>query len=634
MKLLFAFWAAVVSAEEACSFEEADDVALLDVSLLQTSLQLKPAAAVQETPPGRLREGLAVSLAELTPPPRATWVLLSAVILMAIGLILWTCMESSGNESSEDESSDDETSPSKIGVYGILITQTLNALATMVVLPTMPFYAMNLGASAFTISLMGSAYNLAQMFCSPLLGSFSDRVGRKRVMLMGIFGQAVCNVLMCRARTVPSLLFARVAVGMALSTGPVEMAYIMDFVDDEQELSRILALQRVMTSAGALAGPIVARSFDSLPFPVLCRGVVAINVLNLVVGAMLWEDAVTPSEAAPRTKCSKQLSRRLSDVAEEDIRKATSSGSQAEGASMAQKFQAMCSNRATCCLLGVSFVYALGFGIGDGPEMVFFKERFGFGKDQACVFFIFINVSSLVCAAWVPALLSNLGARNICVIACLGGAMCSLLLALSPGVLWMPFAFGATMVGLCGTMLGLGFMHLVRETVPEDLMGTMLGFQSSLNGAAGALAPPVGGMLYGWNNFLPFLVTSFCCVVTGVLYKLLPMKVEAVVPRRLEAKKEQAALRRLSTFGAPIYNDKSFMVQVITNELRLEFDPEAVRLYERFRERLREDNVRGGLKPVATVAGDLSASARDDELDASLQNRRVSAPCLENAGQE
>ena len=30
----------------------------------------------------------------------------------------------------------------------------------------------------------------------------------------------------------------------------------------------------------------------------------------------------------------------------------------------------------------------------------------------------------------------------------------------------------------------------------EELMGTMLGIQSSLNGAAGALAPPVGGFLY------------------------------------------------------------------------------------------------------------------------------------------
>ena len=48
-------------------------------------------------------------------------------------------------------------------------------------------------------------------------------------------------------------------------------------------------------------------------------------------------------------------------------------------------------------------------------------------------------------------------------------------------------------------------------------MGTMFGLQSSLNGAAGALAPPFGGWLYRLNIFLPFLCTSASCALTGLL---------------------------------------------------------------------------------------------------------------------
>lgn len=167
------------------------------------------------------------------------------------------------------------------------------------------------------------------------------------------------------------LMLARMAVGVALSTGPVEMAYIMDFLHSEEELSRVLALQRVMTSAGALAGPLVARSFDKVHFNALCGGVVFINIINLIVGAFLWEDAKA------------EKAKTLADMDSE----ATGSDGDVEK-NFSESLHLMFSNYSACALLLVSFVYALGFAIGDGPEMVFFKDRYGFGKDQACNFYL------------------------------------------------------------------------------------------------------------------------------------------------------------------------------------------------------------------------------------------------------
>ena len=270
----------------------------------------------------------------------------------------------------------------KLGVYAIIVTQTLNALATMVVLPTLPFFAMKLGASALEVSLMNSAYNLAQMFCSPLLGALSDRAGRKRVMLIGIFAQMLCNGFMTQSHTLMQLMLARMLVGAALSTGPVEMAYIMDFLQTEEELSRILALQRVMTSAGALAGPLVARSFDRLPFNSLCGGVVLINVINLTIGFFLWEDV-----KIEKPKTLADMDSEAADAADSEER------------SFSENLYMMLSNHFACALLAVSFIYALGFAIGDGPEMVFFKDRYSFGKDQACMFYLLTNVATLVCSA-------------------------------------------------------------------------------------------------------------------------------------------------------------------------------------------------------------------------------------------
>eukprot|EP00440_Ansanella_granifera_P022199 gb/GFBE01024117.1/.p1 GENE.gb/GFBE01024117.1/~~gb/GFBE01024117.1/.p1 ORF type:complete len:655 (+),score=150.33 gb/GFBE01024117.1/:1-1965(+) len=612
-----------------CSDE--DEASLLEMSLLQTTLKLQKesvaaqAGAVIPASAGNhsdlMRTALASTVIELLkdgwkPEPVVLAFIALGILLVVVVLVLVLRRYASSHADGPGDSAIDWQGGTQIGIYGILVTQTLNALATMVVLPTMPFYAMQLGASAFEISLMNSAYNLAQMFCSPLIGTLSDRLGRKRVMVVGIACQAICNGFLCCSNSFATLMAARMAVGMALSTGPVEMAYIMDFVRSEKELSRVLALQRVMTSAGALAGPMVARSFDSLPFTSLCRGVVAINLLNLVTGILLWEDA--PAKADKASKGKRRLITSLSDITEEEAGDADGSGK-----SFADQLRAMLSNHAALGLLLVSFVYSLGFGISDGPEMVFFKDRFGFGKDEACDFYMFTNVSTLVCSAWVPALLVEFGALALCIAGSLGGAACTLLLVFGPPAAWVPNAFGASMVGFFGTMVGLGFMHLVQKYCPEDLLGTMLGLQSSLNGAAGALAPPLGGMLYSFNMYLPFLCTSGFCAMTGVFYKLIPYKADALAKPEAAPKRKRPQLRRLSTFGKPIYNDTSFMVQLCTNELRVQMDPESRHLYERLREKLREEKVRGGLKPVATVAGSLAAAIeQDDEQEDEHQDLR------------
>jgi len=594
--------------------EDLGQVVLLQSGLsLHKSLMSESMHSVAELPNSFLQELLPLSN-WVTPAIRRS----NTLIIMAVITGLMICLVAGfGLRHCVRHSSffrNDQSKGIKAGIYGILFTQTLNALATMVVLPTLPFFAMRLGASALEVSLMNSAYNLAQMFCSPLMGALSDRFGRKRVMLLGIFAQMICNGFMTQAHTLMQLMLARMAVGVALSTGPVEMAYIMDFLHSEEELSRVLALQRVMTSAGALAGPLVARSFDKVHFNALCGGVVFINIINLIVGAFLWEDAKA------------EKAKTLADMDSE----ATGSDGDVEK-NFSESLHLMFSNYSACALLLVSFVYALGFAIGDGPEMVFFKDRYGFGKDQACNFYLLTNVSTLVCSAWVPVLLTHFGALTLCVAGSLGGALCSLLLVLGPTASWVPYSFGASMVGLFGTMIGMGFMHLVRDHCPEDLMGTMLGIQSSLNGAAGALAPPLGGFLYRLNMFFPFLCTSAACALTGLLYETTLSKeeeVETVVKMKEPSPvvhRKPAKLKRMSTFGRPIYHDKSFIVQVHTNELSVEINPESRYLYQRMRELLRDANVRGGMKPVATVCGPLAATIEQEDERKTMDVQRMNS---------
>jgi len=498
-----------------------------------------------------------------------------------------------------------------VGVYAILVTQTLNALASMVVLPTLPFYAMSLGANAFTISLMTSVYNLVQVFCSPALGVLSDKVGRKKVMIVGILCQLLCNTFMSYSFSVPRLLVARMSMGMAMSTGPVEMAYIMDFVDSEQELAYVLALQRFMTSGGALLGPIVVGIFAEYSFNSLCRLLVLINTLNLIVGVAFWRDVIPKEVVVSQGARGKEAQMDGEDSVDPPT--------------PVMQLYRMTSAR---MLLLVSFLYTLGYGIGDGPEVVFFRDHFDFTKREACSFFTATNLACLIFAPLVPTIMEFWGPRTCCIFGCFGAAFSTYSLVFMRGIGWVPYAYGATMVGIYGTLVGLGFMQLVRKRVPKPLLGTMLGLQASINSAASTIAPPFGGAIYDLENFAPYILSSTFAAITGVMLFSLPPDFEdeedekrAMVEkvrwdRRRSVPRRTPLVRKSSTFGVPILNGKNFTLQVAVNEMRLELDPELTELYEQYRA-LHVDN-QAGMRTVATVPGNMLeeqvavATERDD----------------------
>jgi MFS family permease len=64
----------------------------------------------------------------------------------------------------------------------------------------LPYLADEIGASRFQIGLLLAAYPLAQFFGAPLLGSVSDRIGRKPVLLFSIVGTGASFVVLALAR--------------------------------------------------------------------------------------------------------------------------------------------------------------------------------------------------------------------------------------------------------------------------------------------------------------------------------------------------------------------------------------------------------------------------------------------------
>lgn len=515
----------------------------------------------------------------------------------------------------------------KPGVAAVLLTQAIGAVGNMAVLPVLPFFAVQqLGASALEVALLASCFNFTQMVFAPCVGAISDHFGRKYVMLGGLLLQALSNSFQAEADSPAALLLARGFVGLATSTGPVEMAYIMDYTRDEQQLSYILALQRVVCNGGALLGPVLAHSFQGYGFPAFCRGFACINLLCLFLGSLLWENysQSLPDEACGSTPLSIQRSR--SDLSK--------SG---QGRIPGEHYLAVLFHGGVCYLLGASFGFSFALGVSEGPEPLFLKERYFFGQTEFGWFFMVSNASTLMWSPVIPMFISYVGARIACACGCLGSASALLFLIALKGCKWVPYIYVAATVGLFSTMVGLGFMGLVSQNCPRHLLGTMLGLKNALDGMAGTAAPAVGGMLYYIGRPLPYTVAALFAFAMAVFYISLPPSVskqdmseelKPLMTPKVKAETEEAEVRaplhhvQSSALPLSMYAGKHYSSQCLLNQLSLVMDPELRELYNITVDRIEKEKgtVEGtsGIRSVATVCSGLSARTQLNQMNRSL----------------
>ena len=90
----------------------------------------------------------------------------------------------------------------------LFVTAFVDMVGLTMILPLLPFYATKLGASATWVGVLVSAFSVAQLVVAPLWGRFSDRYGRRPVILAGLLLTACAYVIFAFAGSVLVLLAA------------------------------------------------------------------------------------------------------------------------------------------------------------------------------------------------------------------------------------------------------------------------------------------------------------------------------------------------------------------------------------------------------------------------------------------
>src|SRR5688572_16346585 len=132
-----------------------------------------------------------------------------------------------------------------------------------ITLPVLPFYVERLALAegvlrpsvVIHVGLLTGAYSLMQLVFAPLWGRWSDRIGRRPLILIGIAGYVVAQVMFGLSTSLWLLYAARIVGGILSSaTLPVSAAYVVDMTT-KGERSRGMAWLGTAASLGVVVGP-------------------------------------------------------------------------------------------------------------------------------------------------------------------------------------------------------------------------------------------------------------------------------------------------------------------------------------------------------------------------------------------
>lgn len=143
------------------------------------------------------------------------------------------------------------------GLLSIFLTVVIDLLGFGIVLPLLPLYADRYGASELVIGLLFTSFSAMQFVAAPLWGRWSDRVGRRPAILVGLCGSLLSYLLFAWAAHAESLagLFAsRLTAGVFGGTIATAYAYIAD-VTPPKERGRGMALIGMAFGIGFTLGP-------------------------------------------------------------------------------------------------------------------------------------------------------------------------------------------------------------------------------------------------------------------------------------------------------------------------------------------------------------------------------------------
>lgn len=181
-----------------------------------------------------------------------------------------------------------------IVIYAAIVLDAVGIGLIFPILPALLAEVTHAGNVAPYIGIMTALYAAVQFVFAPVLGSLSDRIGRRPVLLISLLGAAINYLLLAFAGSLWLLFAGRAIAGLTSANVSVATAYITDITPEDQRARRF-GLFNAMFGIGFIIGPVLGGTLgDSwLRLPFIAAAV--LNGVNLMIALVMLPESREPS---------------------------------------------------------------------------------------------------------------------------------------------------------------------------------------------------------------------------------------------------------------------------------------------------------------------------------------------------
>jgi len=406
----------------------------------------------------------------------------------------------------------------------ILFVAFVDLVGFGLIIPLQAVYAERLGASGFTFGLLVAIYAVMQIVFTPLLGRWSDRVGRRRVLLLSIGGSVASHALLGvadLAASLPLLFLARTLDGITGANVATAQAYIAD-VTSAKDRARGMGLFGAAFGLGFVIGPAFGAGLAALGThvsgPSAGTAWPAFGAASIAMIALLLVWRYLPE---PRHRRADEEVRGLGSSLHK-LRKAMSMPR------LRELFILTFSATFAFVLLEVTFAYLC-------------KHQFDLNEAGVGLLFAYTGVLMVVVqGGLVGRLVPRFGESRLLSVApfltALGFLMLSTVPLVQAGeVAWVFLVIGCLPMALGHGLTGPNLNALISRQVDAGKQGITIGLTQGVGSLARAVAPPVGGLLYDIGPSWPYWVGAALLVLIGAFAVRIRTAQERALSRRPQA---------------------------------------------------------------------------------------------------
>jgi DHA1 family tetracycline resistance protein-like MFS transporter len=167
----------------------------------------------------------------------------------------------------------------------IFIVVLVDLLGFSIILPLLPFYALQFHVSSEMIGMIAAVYSVCQFIASPLLGALSDRYGRRPVLIYSQFGSMIGFLLLALAGNVWVIVISRFIDGISGGNISIASAYVTDITDPKDRASSMAAIG-VAFGLGFLLGPFIGGELSGIwgiSAPAYAAALMALTSMSLSI---------------------------------------------------------------------------------------------------------------------------------------------------------------------------------------------------------------------------------------------------------------------------------------------------------------------------------------------------------------